>query len=125
MAGTPLYSGVGLPIIDGDPPVLKTDNALVSDGVCNILLTRPEEPLLEDIGSRLEEIVFEPNDFVLQKFAQLFVVEALINFEPRINVGTVQYQITNSSQALTIALAYTIIGLGPNSQGLITLPKST
>lgn len=52
-----------------------------------ILMTRPgERPMRPEFGCRIHELVFDPNDAATSGLARRYVQEALMRWEPRIQV---------------------------------------
>ncbi|MFQ5647266.1 MAG: GPW/gp25 family protein [bacterium] len=63
----------------------------INESIRQILGTSPgERVMLPEFGSRLKELVFEPNNTVLKALAKVFVVDALSEWEKRIVVQDVQ-----------------------------------
>src|SRR5918912_1215164 len=59
----------------------------VEEAVKLILLTRPgERAMRPEFGSRIHELVFDPNDSATAGLARRYVQEALMRWEPRIQV---------------------------------------
>jgi phage baseplate assembly protein W len=70
-----------------DASFTKKDRDLINESIYRILNTRIGERCGElDFGSRLAELVFEPNDNTLNDLARRFIMEALQKWEPRIRV---------------------------------------
>ena len=61
------------------------DTDLIKDNILQILLTNPGERVrLPEFGSRLRELVFEPNDAILEGLAKIYIKEAIERWEDRI-----------------------------------------
>jgi phage baseplate assembly protein W len=62
----------------------------INDAIHLILATRiGERPFNPEFGSRLPELVFEPNDAILQRLLMFYTGEALRRWEKRIEVMSV------------------------------------
>lgn len=83
----------------------------ISDSIHLILSTRPGERLFNpEFGSRLHELVFEPNDVVLSRLLKVYTVEALRRWEKRIeilNVTTVNTP-EDDGNAIGVVIYYRI-----------------
>jgi phage baseplate assembly protein W len=73
-----------------DPNVfaeIKQGLALYAESVHRILQTTPlERPHEPNVGAELRRLLFEPNEFYLQRSADYFVRLALAQQEPRLSV---------------------------------------
>jgi phage baseplate assembly protein W len=69
-----------------------------------------------DFGSRLEELLFEPNDAILDIKLRNAVVEAISKFEPRVVINQVLIDRSQNQRAVTITVEYTIIRTREQSQ---------
>lgn len=59
----------------------------INQSICHILGTRiGERFFLPEFGSRLYELVFEPNDYIFEDMLKLYIQDALSKWEPRIKV---------------------------------------
>lgn len=68
--------------------------------------TRVRKP---DFGSRLHDLLFEPNDELLVGLARIYIAEALAKWEPRIEVVEVEvYRDSFDDHKLTCRLTYLI-----------------
>jgi len=82
-----LYFGPGLPTAAFCFPAIKRDEALVRDSIVQILGTRQGSRLHQpEFGSRLEELVFEPNDAALRTLVEEMIFEAITRWEPRVDL---------------------------------------
>lgn len=80
----------------------------VRQSIADILETRLGERVMKpEYGSRLHEVVFEPNDFIAQDKAKLYIQEALDRWEDRIVVETIETSIpNNASHRMEIKINY-------------------
>jgi phage baseplate assembly protein W len=78
-----------------DASSVKTDVDLINEGIYRVLNTRSNNPVTGEagervfepnFGSRLAELVFEPNDNSLIVLAKQFIIEALQRWEPRVSI---------------------------------------
>lgn len=88
----------------------KGTREVIWASIVNILLTplgtRVRKP---DFGSRLYDLVFEPNDDILTALARVYIGEALAKWEPRIEVTEAEvYRDSFDDHKLTCRLSYTI-----------------
>lgn len=90
VAGENRFKGIALPLINrGGLGVFATQTTteLIKSSIQMILQTRlGERVMLPEYGSRLAELLYEPNDSVLVSLAKRFIVDALARWEPRIKV---------------------------------------
>ena len=83
------HRGIVAPFVDRaeGPFELRGTSEVLWSSICNILLTPFNTRIhLLDFGSRLPELVFEPNDDILRNMALVYVRDALAKWEPRVNV---------------------------------------
>ena len=64
---------------------------------------------LPEFGSMLHELVFEPNDVLFRDLARLYVLQALHNWEPRINNIEVDVKIIEKENTVPISIRYNLI----------------
>lgn len=62
--------------------------------------------LMPSFGSRLHELIFEPNDYIFQDIAELHIREALGKWEPRITVVAVDCKIIKENNVVPISIYY-------------------
>jgi phage baseplate assembly protein W len=83
----------------------------INDSIHLILATRIGERLMNpEFGSRLPELVFEPNDAVLQRLLVFYTAEALKRWEKRIEVlrVVVLNDIDDDRNQIGVQIEYTI-----------------
>jgi phage baseplate assembly protein W len=72
---------------------LTNEQNEIEQAICIILATMPGERVMRpEFGSRLSELVFEPNNVQTALQAERYVYEALGRWEPRIEVTAVHAQ---------------------------------
>lgn len=80
---------------------------LVKSSIITILGTsRGVAPMSPTFGSAFRQLLFEPNDDILRSLAMRFVVEAIVEWEPRVNLDEVQVKAIGNE--LRIAMIYSI-----------------
>lgn len=94
----------------------------INASIRTILQTRPGERFYEpEFGSRLYDLVFEPNDTFTNQLLYLYTVEALARWERRIRVTRVSFQRDDARpEYVGIAIAYVI--LQTHVQGTYVFP---
>ena len=86
----------------------------IHESIRQILSTRPGERFfLPEFGSRLPDLVFQPNDIVFRALARQYIVDAVKRWEKRVAVERVEFSedplVTDRNMAL-IKLTYRTIG---------------
>lgn len=105
-----IYKGIALPVpAQGRKwPYVKTEEELIRDSVVTILLTDiGQRFFVPDFGSRLRELVFEPNDMVLATLAQEYVRTALGRWEDRI--GIINVKASSDENIMVLVVIYVIL----------------
>lgn len=114
------FSGVG------SIKTVTTANGIdkINQSIHLILTTRPGDRIMvPEFGSRLPDLVFEPNDQVLQDLLYIYTVEALRRWERRIRITQVTFPTTDSdieNGIVRIRIVYTV--LQTNQQGSFVFP---
>ena len=82
----------------------------IKDSIHLILATRSgERPFNPEFGSRLQELVFEPNDEILQRLLSFYTAEALKRWEKRIELVQISIMDNLEDQSTVgIHIEYTI-----------------
>ncbi|MEL6344076.1 MAG: GPW/gp25 family protein [Myxococcota bacterium] len=84
----------------------------IRQSITIILGTRPgERQMLPDFGCRIHELLFAPNTPSTARQARRYVEEALVNWEPRIEVTDVRSE-PDPSGAIRIQVSYRIPSTG-------------
>ncbi len=95
-----IYLGVGLkhPVtLENGSVRLETDLALINQSILDILGTPiGSRFMLRDYGSRMRELLFEPNDEVIQDIASVFIFEALQKWEKRIKIIDTKFEVSET-----------------------------
>ena len=110
------YIGQGLkyPIeIDSSgAPVLVTGDELIKSSIRTIISYPKGFRLFEnEFGARIEELLEEPNDEILEELVQLFIRDALSLYEKRVRVLEVQTTRRNTNE-MEVLLNYQILSSG-------------
>ena len=88
--------------------VLVSGEALIEQSIMEILGTSQGTRLfLPEYGSRLEELIFETNDEVLEGSIRMFIVEALNMWEKRIRF--VDAELTFEGELVQVNITYEIM----------------
>ena len=93
--------------------VTSTDHARIHESIRQILGTRPGERFMSpEFGSRLKDLVFEPNDSVLRGLVRHYVVDAIERWEKRVYVTDVSFDEspeTTDANMMLICISYRVI----------------
>lgn len=110
--GTARWKGIAAPF-DRKPKGYfdaKPTRETLWSSILNILLTPlGTRIMLPEFGSRLTELVFEPNDEMLEDIAKAYIADALVRWEPRVRVARVDiYRDGFNENALIVSIDYAI-----------------
>ena len=99
-----------------NPTSVDTNEKAINNSIRNILMTRlgsvPGKP---DFGSRVMEQVFELMDGQLTKeLLKSTVIQALIKWEPRIEIQDVQVKLMPEYNRAIVEILYSYVMLGKN-----------
>ena len=105
------YRGPSFPLRAGSRGYfgLSQDITLINESIRQILGTPVGSRVMRrDFGSRIHELLFEPNDQVLQSLAIKYAYEDVIKWEKRIfiNENEVDAEINSDFQSLRIIIPY-------------------
>lgn len=70
--------------------VIKSDAVLVAESIHRILNTTPYERPRESVGSRIKEILFEPNDYLTATLGSYYITDAIARYEPRVDIVSLE-----------------------------------
>ena len=94
----------------GDFGVVKNENA-IQQSVRNLILTQfGERPFQEEIGSRVNTLLFEPWDPFSVDTLKSEIFNCLSRLEPRIECTNVEVRDESDINAVQIGIDYTIVG---------------
>lgn len=110
MSNTFLGTSMNTPVaISNGRAVLVSDKESIEQSIKTILTTpKGTRLLLPEFGSRLEELLFEPNDEVVKSLARLFIFEAIRDWEKRVKFKGVQF-VRESEEILNCIIEYEIL----------------
>ena len=82
----------------------------IGESIRQILGTRVGERFMRpDFGSRLHELVFEPNDAILKSLVKHYAIEAIQRWEKRITLTAVTFDEGSEGNTLMVRIAYRVI----------------
>ncbi len=91
----------------------SAEHAHIHESIVQILGTRIGERFMRpEFGSRLKDLVFEPNDEVLKGLVRHYVIEAIERWEKRVYVTGVSFDespLTIDQNVLLVRVAYRVI----------------
>lgn len=88
---------------------------VIRSSIRNILFTRVgERVMLPEFGSRLLELVFEPNDSILLSLARLYISESINQWEPRVELLSINLKPDQERLYISIAYIITLEGVTDN-----------
>ena len=94
-----------------DVAIVKNDNA-IKQAVKNLILTVPgEKPFQPDVGSRVNELLFEPLDPFVVDALRDEIINTIKQHEPRVDLQKVQVQPIYTQNRVNISVQYKIVGL--------------
>lgn len=118
------YDGPGLPASNSGAitPPTKTDANLVFDSIRQIVETHQgERLLLPTFGSRIFELIGEPLSQVFEHKVNLFLTDAIKQWETRIRLTSVKFLYNQNS--VTVTYTVQLIKLGQSAQSSFQLPR--
>lgn len=90
------------------------EHAHIQESILQILGTRPGERFMRsDFGSKLKDLVFEPNDTVLRGLVRHYVIDAIKRWEKRVTISNVSFDesgATKDRNLLLVRISYRVIG---------------
>lgn len=93
--------------------VTSMDHAHIHESILQILGTRPGERFMNpEFGSRLRDLVFEPNDSVLKGLIRHYVIDAIERWEKRVYVTDVTFDDspeTVDANTIPVRISYRVI----------------
>jgi len=89
------------------------EHAHIQESILQVLGTRPGERFMRpDFGSKLKDLVFEPNDTVLRGLVRHYVIDAIKRWEKRVTVTNVSFDeaaATKDRNVLLVRITYRVI----------------
>lgn len=93
--------------------VTSMDHAHIHESILQILGTRPGERFMNpEFGSRLRDLVFEPNDSILEGLIRHYVIDAIERWEKRVYVTDVTFDgspETVDANTIPVRISYRVI----------------
>ena len=89
----------------------KKDQAAIRQSVSNLLSTRKTERLFNSqLGTNLDALLFELPGVIIESQLNDEISEILANYEPRINIDTLDITYVESEDAYRVELYYVFVG---------------
>lgn len=111
-------------------PVIKdivrfTNEAAVNRSIRNLLLTNRGERLYQpDIGSDIQQLLFEPMIASTGNLIRKFVQDTISTYEPRVKVLNVDVLAYENQNAYAVTISYMIINSQDPVQLTVTLDRA-
>lgn len=91
--------------------VTVKDKSAVAQSIKGLLLTRRgERPFQPDLGSGLQNLLFEPLDYGSGALIKKEIIETLSRYEPRISISNLQCYPDVTNNGYEVELEYIILG---------------
>lgn len=102
--------------VTNDIAVLKNEDA-IKRSVVNLVRTRVGERFFNPLlGSSVEDYLFDLSNFDISDPLQEEISNIISNFEPRVNLRSVNVELIVDSNEINIRIVYDIIGLSSPTQ---------
>ena len=102
-----------------DDLVTVKDNAAITQAIKNLLLTnKGERPFQPNLGSGLQNTLFEPLDYGTAALIKKEITETLNRYEPRISLKKVRCNLDFDNNGFNVGLEYVIIGRNDRPIGI-------
>jgi len=113
MRNTRLFSDLDLNFaphpVTGDV-TLRLDEAAIKQSIKNLLLIRHyEKPFHSEIGSPLNELLFEPITEITGLMTKRAIIDQISNFEPRIEIIDVEVISSEDQNSLYVNIIFKIV----------------
>tara|TARA_B100000927_G_scaffold257589_1_gene225593 strand:+ start:205 stop:624 length:420 start_codon:yes stop_codon:yes gene_type:complete len=104
---------IGLPLNPFTKDIYKVTNEnSIKQAVKNLVLTVPgEKPFQPLVGSRVNELLFEPLDAFTADAIKEEVINTIKQYEPRVNLTKVEVTPIYANNKINIDIEYQIVGL--------------
>ena len=94
-----------------DVSVVKNDNS-IKQSIKNLILTTPgEKPFQPLVGSRVNDLLFEPLDPFTADSLQQEIINTINSYEPRVQLENVFVTPIYEGNKLNITIEYKVVGL--------------
>jgi phage baseplate assembly protein W len=102
--------------VTNDIAVLKNEDA-IKRSVVNLVRTRVGERFFNPLlGSSVEDYLFDLSNFDISDPLQEEISNIISNFEPRVNLRSVNVELIVDSNEINVKIVYDIIGLSSPTQ---------
>lgn len=89
---------------------IKTDANAINQSLKNLVLTMfYERPFQSNLGSLVNQLLFEPLTPILPTTIQRAIEQVIRNFEPRVRLTEVNIDVDYDSNGVEISIYYTIL----------------
>ena len=94
-----------------DDLVVSRDASAIKQAIVNLLLTnKGERPFNPDYGSNIRSYLFEPLDYGTATQVEMSITGTLSEFEPRINVLSIETYPNYDNNSFDVDMTYVIVG---------------
>ncbi len=94
-----------------DDLVVSRDASAIKQAIVNLLLTnKGERPFNPDYGSNIRSYLFEPLDYGTAAQVEMSITSTLAEFEPRINVLSIETYPNYDNNSFDVDMTYVIVG---------------
>jgi len=94
-----------------DDLVVSRDASAIKQAIVNLLLTnKGERPFNPDYGSNIRSYLFEPLDYGTAAQVEMSITSTLSEFEPRINVLSIETYPNYDNNSFDVDMTYVIVG---------------
>jgi len=94
-----------------DDLVVSRDASAIKQAIVNLLLTnKGERPFNPDYGSDIRSYLFEPLDYGTAAQVEMSITGTLSEFEPRINVLSIETYPNYDNNSFDVDMTYVIVG---------------
>ena len=91
--------------------VVSRDASAIKQAIVNLLLTnKGERPFKPDYGSDIRSYLFEPLDYGTAAQVEMSITGTLAEFEPRINVLSIETYPNYDNNSFDVDMTYVIVG---------------
>lgn len=88
----------------------KYDEEAIKQSVKNLVLTQNyERPFHSEIGSQVMGLLFEPSSPMLAVMLKKTITDTITNFEPRVNLKSVDVTFSPDNNEVYVSIYFTII----------------
>jgi phage baseplate assembly protein W len=95
-----------------DDLIVTKDYSAIKQSIQNLLLTIPGERFFNpNIGSRINNVLFEPLDFIGSNLVKSEIEYTINAFEPRVKLENVEVEIDYDNNGYNIEIEYKVVGL--------------